>query len=382
MNQRIVDTRRSNLKSTEDTLMDEPELIDKNIYKGLDDRIDRMEAEPLPILTNYRTPCWYENLSTPDPYPLSTHLYMRFFRRNIKVRGFYQNTFQKSITIYTRRLKNGLRRWRLRCLPFFYLIGINRGGSTALWTSLASHPQLMSSKAGKEHHYWNEIRYAGYLQMVGYGRYKNLIENDTVPRPIKSYLDIFDSAAEQIAINYVFNEDGERFHPIGLGNYDYNHLISEYLVYQGYHPKTAEQFHELSSEAVFQMKTCLRNRTLRSCAYDGSLALKTEPVVLQHSLYYPFIKDWLEVFTRKQMIILRSEDFYRNPKMVVNDVFRFFGLAAMDKVRRGGRNERRPTDFVPYNRTLDMLHDFFHSYNEQLAEYLRSDKFLWKSSVF
>lgn len=86
---------------------------------------------------------------------------MRFFRRNIKVRGFYQNTFQKSITIYTRRLKNGLRRWRLRCLPFFYLIGINRGGSTALWTSLASHPQLMSSKAGKEHHYWNEIRYAG-----------------------------------------------------------------------------------------------------------------------------------------------------------------------------------------------------------------------------
>jgi len=44
MNQRIVDTRRSNLKSTEDTLMDEPELIDKNIYKGLDERIDRMEA--------------------------------------------------------------------------------------------------------------------------------------------------------------------------------------------------------------------------------------------------------------------------------------------------------------------------------------------------
>jgi len=61
--------------------------------------------------------------------------------------------------------------------------------------------------------------------MVGYGRYKNLIENDTVPRPIKSYLDIFDSAAEQIAINYVFNEDGERFHPIGLGNYDYNQFI-------------------------------------------------------------------------------------------------------------------------------------------------------------
>ena len=51
----------------------------------------------------------------------------------------------------------------------------------------------------------------------------------------------------------------------------------------------------------------------------------------------------------------------------------------MEKVLESGRNERMPSSFVPFNSTLDMLHDFFYPYNEKLAAYLGSDEFLWKT---
>lgn len=117
--------------------------------------------QPIQVRSDYRTPCWYENLTAVDPYPITSHLYLRFFKDHIIVQRSYRRSFVKSIAVFKRRLKDGLGKWRLRCLPFFYLIGINRGGSTGLWTSLMSHPHVSGSDAAKELHYWNEIRYGG-----------------------------------------------------------------------------------------------------------------------------------------------------------------------------------------------------------------------------
>ena len=117
--------------------------------------------DPLPFLPNYRSPCWYESLSEADPYHLRNHLYLRFFIGRVKVRKSFQKIFENSMAVFKERLKIGSNNWRLRCLPSFYLIGTNRGGSTALWMSLLAHPYIMGSSAGKELHYWNEIRYGG-----------------------------------------------------------------------------------------------------------------------------------------------------------------------------------------------------------------------------
>ncbi|KAK2159460.1 hypothetical protein LSH36_152g00010 [Paralvinella palmiformis] len=195
-----------------------------NFYRTLDERIEKMDADPIQVLPDYRTPCWNESLTVPDPYPLGTHLYIRFFSKNTKVRRSFQQTFEKSIAIFKNRLKTRSNKWRLRCLPFFYLIGINRGGSTSLWSSLISHPQLMGSGAAKELHYWDEVRYGAGLEEMGYGQYLALIRNDTIPRPIKSYVDLFDSVAETLRSTHVMDRNGRKFHPIGIGEGSPNYL--------------------------------------------------------------------------------------------------------------------------------------------------------------
>ncbi len=48
--------------------------------------------------------------------------------------------------------------------------------------------------------------------------------------------------------------------------------------------------------------------------------------VLKHSLYYPFVKDWLEVFGREAMLVTRSEDFYGNITAATNKVLSFLDL--------------------------------------------------------
>ena len=118
---------------------------------------------PLPVLSNYRSPCWYESLNMTDPYPIKSHLYTRYFQQLPTIQLRYTRAFTLGTSIFTNRLKNDTFGWRLRCLPSFYLIGINRGGSTGLWTSLLSHPHISSSGIQKELHYWNEVRYGGRL---------------------------------------------------------------------------------------------------------------------------------------------------------------------------------------------------------------------------
>jgi N-acetylgalactosamine 4-sulfate 6-O-sulfotransferase len=47
--------------------------------------------------------------------------------------------------------------WRIRCLPYFYLIGMPRCGSTDLTYSIGFHPYVIQSRL-KEFKYWNRAR--------------------------------------------------------------------------------------------------------------------------------------------------------------------------------------------------------------------------------
>ena len=47
---------------------------------------------------------------------------------------------------------------------------------------------------------------------------------------------------------------------------------------------------------------------------------------LRASMYYPFIKDWMDVFTPKQMMVVKGEDYYSNRTHVLNSISDFLDL--------------------------------------------------------
>ena len=58
----------------------------------------------------------------------------------------------------TNRLSTSRRPWRLRCLPYFYLLGVTKSGTTDLYQSLLKHPDVHGGWV-KEPMYWNRGRY-------------------------------------------------------------------------------------------------------------------------------------------------------------------------------------------------------------------------------
>jgi len=80
---------------------------------------------------------------------------------NIKARKLYP--------IYKERLQRDSYPWRFRCLPYFYLAGVTKSGTTDFINMLLRHPQLHGPLV-KEPMYWNRRRYPNGVQ-VGNGTY-------------------------------------------------------------------------------------------------------------------------------------------------------------------------------------------------------------------
>lgn len=43
-------------------------------------------------------------------------------------------------------------------------------------------------------------------------------------------------------------------------------------------------------------------------------------------MYYPFVKDWIDVFGRQQVKVIRYEDYLNSPSEIISDVCSFLGI--------------------------------------------------------
>lgn len=91
--------------------------------------------------------------------------------------------------------------------------------------------------------------------------------------------------------------------------------------------------------------------------------------------YLEQIKRWREYYPKNQFLIIKSEDFFHDPKKVTNQVFEFLGLEPYElkkyEVVRKGNYPRMKSE------TRKKLVEYFKPHNEKLYQYLRRD-FEWE----
>ncbi|XP_014894912.1 carbohydrate sulfotransferase 15 [Poecilia latipinna] len=252
--------------------------------------------------------------------------------------------------------------------------------------------------------------------------------------PVEDYLDLFDQAAYQIQGELNANTSGSPSHPnviIGEASastmwdnnawvyfydnttegeppfliQDFIHalqpearfivmlrdpverLYSDYL-YFGIANKSAEDFHEKVSESLQLFEGCLMEYTMRSCVYNTTVN-NAMPVRLQVGLYVVYLIDWLAVFSREQILVLRLEDHAFDMKDTLHKVFDFLNLGPLSKeiesqiTRSPASNTRRPADknlgpMLPI--TKEILQDFYKPFNEKLAKVLQKESFRWENN--
>ena len=109
--------------------------------------------------------------------------------------------------------------WRMRCLPYFYVAGFSKCGSTDLFWALTTHPQI-TQPLWKEFPYWSRRRWnVSKIYKKQWKAKRNNSEAYEAPSPrfnssnwylrvnFSSYVDMFDAAADKIrtSTTYVNN---------------------------------------------------------------------------------------------------------------------------------------------------------------------------------
>ncbi|XP_008312809.1 carbohydrate sulfotransferase 15 isoform X2 [Cynoglossus semilaevis] len=370
------------------------------------------------FLPGIKNPCWYEEYSgniTLDPY--RTNMYDRRAKR-LRTQEL-QDNFKKHLVHQDGKM------YRMRCLPYFYIIGQPKCGTTDLYARLKLHPEVLFSTI-KEPHWWTRRRFGMNHPNEGLQE----------PFPVEDYLDLFDQAAYQIqgspkssitgrprrpniitgeasastmwdnnAWVYFYDNHTTRGEPPFLTQ-DLIHAIqpdtrfivmlrdpverlySDYL-YFGNTNKSAEDFHDKVSESLQIFDGCLTEYSLRSCVYNITVTTSM-PVRLHVGLYIVYLIDWLTVVSWEQILVLRLEDHASNRKYTMQNIFHFLNLGPLTKeletkiMKNPASNTRKPADknLGPMlSTTKKILQEFHTPFNMKLAKVMNNDSFLWKNKL-
>ncbi|XP_067654069.1 carbohydrate sulfotransferase 15-like [Haliotis asinina] len=287
---------------------------------------------------------------------------------------------------------------QLLCLPYFYVVGFPKCGSTFTFSTIVGHPEVAKPQY-KETQWISRRRFDGSSNL-------------------EEFLDMFSSATRLIEKNVVTDPNtGKQYHHMITGegspstvwenshwrylpgNYNCTeprvlnphyiyHLnpdtriiivirnptdmrISEYNFFNRHHP-TAEQFHKDMVDGIEKFENCRSSFSLRTCAYNNNEKLRT-PI----ALYHVFISDWMRVFPREQILLVRLEDTHQDPHSSFSNIFEFLGLSHVSRlelqtIMSRSRMNLRKKAFTAKNETRRILDDFFKPHNIQLAKLLNN----------
>jgi len=350
------------------------------------------------FLADFKNPCWYANYTIPKKFkflqiadriklPLSSDLEL--------VKHVYMEIDSKSVR-------------RLQCLPYFYLIGFSKCGTTALHHYIRQHPEYIDP-CYKEPHYWS--------------LYKIYNEQDRDTASLLYYLQCFGNASQMIQNSprkcitgdtsstviwcrppFVHHQENripcetplliESLQPgakyiIAIRNpTEQVHSAFHYICHEKLKINLNSQaFHMFVEDSLKYWKSCVQKFSTMECLYNKQHDLKTPPCWSFISLIHPYImvSIWLQVIPRERILIVKSEELRVNTVDVMRNLFKFLGLSPLtdDQLTKIATNRHINEQTVgkppmlPSTRKL--LQEFFKPFNEKLAHLLNDDRFLWKN---
>ncbi|NEP47151.1 MAG: sulfotransferase domain-containing protein, partial [Okeania sp. SIO2H7] len=237
--------------------------------------------------------------------------------------------------------------------PEFAVIGVNKGGTTSLYGYLIQHPQVIAP-IKKEMDFWSwkfndSINwYKSHFPPIPEG--VNFVTGEASP----SYFDyreapsrLFNAFPKVKLILLLRN-------PVDRAVSQYHHCIR-----LNWDNRQMEEVFNSDLEKLIAGKIDLWRKELN---------------YLARGVYVEFVREWLRVFPREQLLVLKSEEFYQNTAASMEKVLAFLGLP----VHRLREYETfNPGKYPPISESMRRrLSDFFQPYNRRLEEYLEM-KFNW-----
>ena len=266
---------------------------------------------------------------------------------------YYQSAcYQQTLTSNSEFVK---KYWEIGKLtgPEFVIIGVHKGGTTSLYAYLIQHPQVIAP-IKKEMDFWSwkfngsVDWYRSHFSPIP--EQGNFLTGEASP----SYFDYREVPTR------LFNAF-PKIKLILLLRNPVDRAVSQY------HHWKRLNWENRSLEEAF-------NSDLEKLIVGKIDVWRKDLNYLARGVYVEFVREWLRVFPREQLLILKSEDFYQNTVASMEKVFAFLGLPMHHLPEYTTWN---PGTYSPISESMrHRLNDFFRPHNQGLEEYLGM-KFNW-----
>jgi len=257
-------------------------------------------------------------------------------------------------------------------LPDFYLIGAQKCGTSALYDYLVQHPCIHPCKT-KEPRFFDKYYKRGvnwYKSCFPFTFQKNIeskmfhrkfltgeateryFEHPHVPQRIKKitpkakFIILFRNPIDRAYSHYNMRYDSKK------------ELLSFEQAINCEEERTKGEFIKMLKDKNYYSKDYFHHS------------------YLERGIYFEKLKKWMSVFPKEQFLILKSEEFFKEPNMIYNQVLKFLNLPKWQlheyKKIGAGVYKRHEID----SKLKKQLVEFYKPYNEDLNKLL-GNKFNW-----
>ena len=257
---------------------------------------------------------------------------------------------------------------RLRCLPTALIVGAQKSGTSSLFSYLIQHPDVFGSFT-KEVHYFD----GGLVQerdnyAKGDGWYRahfpfrfRVPQQSAIIEASPSYLFLQETVRRIMDMNPEFRILAVLRNPV-------ERAISHY-----FHEVRAGRETRGLEEAIFADDPAEKFGFRLS---DADFLYKIQTAYKSRGIYYPQVKNFIDIFGESQVYVIGSEQLFSAPNQTLSGVFRF--LQVTDDVQIANLQARNTNQFkkdVPEN-VYQKLEAYYAPHNEKLFSFL-GKRFQW-----
>ena len=260
----------------------------------------------------------------------------------------------------------------LHVLPDFYIIGTQKGGTSSLYGYMIDHPSIQPC-------YSKEPSYFDRYFDRGLDWYK-------VNFPFKIHRFIVTKILQK---KFITGEASVRYldHPHAPQRIKQVTPHAKFIIllrnpiersYSHYKMISRRHAESLPFEKVIQEEDriiSLYQKMIDDPSYYSDIYFRHG--YLHRGIYVDKIKHWMEVFPKEQFLIIQSEEFFREPSKIYNQVLDFLGVENFDLDQY---EQFRKQDYSESKLLVDTrkkLVDYFKPHNQRLYEFL-GRKFDWE----
>ncbi|MEB3340185.1 tetratricopeptide repeat protein [Okeania sp.] len=316
----------------------------------------------------------WETFEKLDKLEETINLFQKFIERQNNSVSIYLNLAEaltqigktkEAIKYYQKACKNHVNKsrpifvqkhWNLEQLSpaNFLIIGVGKGGTTSLYNYITKHPQILPS-IKKEIHFWSFYFHRG---IDWYQAHFPPISDSKKFLTGEASTTYFDAEYAPCRIFHFF----PKIKLILILRNPVDRAVSHY-----YHQvRLNQEFRSCEIALNSQLEKLRQISNPYYWNYAGDY--------IAAGVYVEFLKKWLAIFPREQLLILKSEEFYSNPKNTMKQVFNFLDLPDYEIPNYPKLNAGSYSSISESLR--QKLNDYFQIHNQRLEEYLGM-KFNW-----